>query len=228
MWLKDLTKLEDLLDCVKDEDFRKDWAAVKQANKERLAHHMQVTLGLKVNTKAMFDVQIKRLHKYKRQTLNILGVIHHYLVLKSMTPEERKKLTPRNVFFAGKAAPGYYITKPTICLIVNVAHVVNADPETKDYLNIFFLPDYSVTLAEVLIPASDISQHISTCSFLSLFELHHPEPSTTVTSTAITLSSPAMSQNNPCSWHGSAALKIWHQQTLTPSIAFTSMMGRHI
>ncbi|KAG1767353.1 glycosyltransferase family 35 protein [Suillus placidus] len=162
VWLKDLTKLEGLLDCVEDEDFREDWAAVKQANKERLAHHMQVTLGLNVNTKAMFDVQIKRLHEYKRQTLNILGVIHRYLTLKSMTPEERKTVTPRNVFFAGKAAPGYYIAKLTIRLIVNVARVVNSDPDTKDYLNVFFLPDYSVTLAEVLIPASDISQHIST------------------------------------------------------------------
>ncbi|KAG1873774.1 starch phosphorylase [Suillus subluteus] len=162
VWLKDLTKLEGLLDYVEDEDFREDWAAVKQANKERLAHHMQVTLGLNVNTKAMFDVQIKRLHEYKRQTLNILGVIHRYLTLKSMTPKERKTMTPRNVFFAGKAAPGYYIAKLTIRLIVNVARVVNSDPDTKDYLNVFFLPDYSVTLAEVLIPASDISQHIST------------------------------------------------------------------
>lgn len=162
VWLKDLTKLEGLLDYVEDEDFREEWAAVKQANKERLAHHMQVTLGLNVNTAAMFDVQIKRLHEYKRQTLNILGVIHRYLTLKSMTPEERKTLAPRNVFFAGKAAPGYYIAKLTIRLIVNVARVVNSDPDTKDYLNVFFLPDYSVTLAEVLIPASDISQHIST------------------------------------------------------------------
>ncbi|OJA18431.1 hypothetical protein AZE42_10489, partial [Rhizopogon vesiculosus] len=162
VWLKDLTKLEELLDFVEDEDFREDWAAVKQANKERLAHHMQVSLGLKVNTQAMFDVQIKRLHEYKRQTLNILGVIHRYLTLKSMTPKEREKVIPRNVFFAGKAAPGYYIAKLTIRLIVNVARVLNADPDTKDYLNVFFLPDYSVTLAEVLIPASDISQHIST------------------------------------------------------------------
>jgi starch phosphorylase len=162
VWLKDLTKLEGLLDFVEDEDFREDWAAVKQANKERLAHHMQVNLGLNVNTKAMFDVQIKRLHEYKRQTLNIIGVIHRYLTLKSMTPKERKTVTPRNVFFAGKAAPGYYIAKLTIRLIVNVARVVNSDPDTKDYLNVFFLPDYSVTLAEILIPASDISQHIST------------------------------------------------------------------
>ncbi|KAI6143212.1 glycosyltransferase family 35 protein [Pisolithus tinctorius] len=162
IWLKDLSQLEELLKYVEDEDFLEEWAAVKQANKERLAHYMRVTLSLNVNTKAMFDVQIKRLHEYKRQTLNILGVVHRYLTLKAMSPSERKKLTPRNVFFAGKAAPGYEIAKLTIRLIVNVARVVNADPDTKDYLNVFFLPDYSVTMAEILIPASDISQHIST------------------------------------------------------------------
>jgi len=161
-WLKDLSKLEGLLDHVEDEDFQAAWASVKHANKERLAHYVQTTLGLKVDTSALFDIQIKRLHEYKRQTLNILGVVHRYLTLKALKPEERKKVTPRNVFFAGKAAPGYYIAKLTIRLIVNVARVLNADPDTQDYLRVFFLPDYSVTLAEVLIPASDISQHIST------------------------------------------------------------------
>jgi len=123
---------------------------------------VQTTLGLTINTGAMFDVQIKRLHEYKRQTLNILGVIHRYLTLKSMKPAERKKVNPRAVFFAGKAAPAYFIAKLTIRLIVNVARIINADPDTKDYLSLYFLPDYSVSLAEVLIPASDISQHIST------------------------------------------------------------------
>jgi len=110
----------------------------------------------------MFDVQIKRLHEYKRQTLNILGVIHRYLAIKAMKPAERKKVNPKVVFFAGKAAPAYYIAKLTIRLIVNVARIINDDPDTKDYLTLFFLPDYSVSMAEVLIPATDISQHIST------------------------------------------------------------------
>ncbi|KAI5120630.1 hypothetical protein M0805_009390 [Coniferiporia weirii] len=162
VWLKDLYKLEGLLDHAEDPTFQKKWAAVKQSNKERLANHVENTLGIKVNTKAMFDVQIKRLHEYKRQTLNLLGVVHRYLALKAMTAEERTKVNPRVVFFAGKAAPGYYIAKLTIRLIVNVARVINADPETSPYLEMFFLPDYSVTLAEILIPASDLSQHIST------------------------------------------------------------------
>ncbi|KII90237.1 glycosyltransferase family 35 protein [Plicaturopsis crispa FD-325 SS-3] len=162
VWLKDLTKLEGLLAHTEDAKFRDAWAAVKQGNKERLAHYVETTLGLTINTSALFDVQIKRLHEYKRQTLNILGVIHRYFVLKSLSPEERKKVQPKVVFFAGKAAPGYYIAKLTIRLIVNAARVLNADPETKDYLSLYFLPDYSVSLAEVLVPASDISQHIST------------------------------------------------------------------
>ncbi|KAJ8690782.1 Non-essential glycogen phosphorylase [Pleurotus ostreatus] len=162
VWLKDLYKLKDLVKYAADKGFRAEWAAIKQRNKERLAHHIETTLGFTVNTNAMFDVQIKRLHEYKRQTLNILGVIHRYLELKALTPALRKKVNPKVVFFAGKAAPAYYIAKLTIRLIVNVARVINADPETKDYLSLYFLPDYSVSLAEVLIPASDISQHIST------------------------------------------------------------------
>ncbi|KAF7761606.1 CAZyme family GT35 [Agaricus bisporus var. burnettii] len=162
VWLKDLTKLEGLLAFTEDKNFREQWAAIKQRNKERLARHVQTTLGLTVRTDAMFDVQIKRLHEYKRQTLNILGVIHRYLTLKSMTPAERSKCNRKVVFFAGKAAPAYYIAKLTIRLIVNVARVINADADTKDFLQLYFLPDYSVSLAEVLIPASDISQHIST------------------------------------------------------------------
>ncbi|KAF8630104.1 hypothetical protein AX17_005500 [Amanita inopinata Kibby_2008] len=162
VWLKDLTKLEGLLPYAEDKAFRHKWEAIKQHNKERLAQHINATLGLTVNTDAMFDVQIKRLHEYKRQTMNILGVIHRYLALKDMSVAERKKMNKKVVFFAGKAAPGYYIAKLTIRLIVNVARTINADPDTRDYLTLYFLPDYSVSLAEILIPASDISQHIST------------------------------------------------------------------
>ncbi|KAH9001920.1 glycosyltransferase family 35 protein [Lactarius hatsudake] len=162
VWLKDLTKLEGLLAHADDPKFQDRWAAVKHQNKERLALFVERQLGVKVDANAMFDVQIKRLHEYKRQTLNILGVIHRYLLIKNMTPKEREKVVKKVVFFAGKAAPAYYIAKLTIRLIVNVARVINSDLETNKYLSLFFLPDYSVSLAEILIPASDISQHIST------------------------------------------------------------------
>ncbi|KAJ7576033.1 glycogen phosphorylase [Mycena floridula] len=162
VWLKDLDKLEGLLQYAEDDRFQEEWFAIKQGNKQRLAQYVKSTLGFTVNTDAMFDVQIKRLHEYKRQTMNILGVIHRYLMLKAMTPAERKKVNPKVVFFAGKAAPAYFIAKLTIRLIVNVARVINADADTKDLLSLYFLPDYSVSLAEILIPATDISQHIST------------------------------------------------------------------
>jgi len=135
---------------------------VKLSNKARLANYVKTTLGSEINTAAMFDVQVKRIHEYKRQTLNLLGVIHRYLNLKQMTSAQRTAVNPRAVFFAGKAAPGYYIAKLTIRLIVNVSRIINQDPDTRDYLTVHFLPDYSVSLAEILIPASDISQHIST------------------------------------------------------------------
>ncbi|TFY77698.1 hypothetical protein EWM64_g6310 [Hericium alpestre] len=162
VWLKDLYKLEGLLDHVDDPLLQKRWEFVKRYNKERLAMFVEKLMGVKVDANAMFDVQIKRLHEYKRQTLNILGVIHRYLKIKKMKPAERKKVNKKVVFFAGKAAPAYHIAKLTIRLIVNVARIINKDPDTNQYLSLFFLPDYSVSLAEILIPASDISQHIST------------------------------------------------------------------
>jgi len=161
-WLKDLTLLKGLAQHAEDKAFQKNWIAVKRANKERLARHIESTMGISVSPDHMFDVQCKRIHEYKRQSLNILGVIHRYLTLKNATPEERKKVIPRVVIFAGKAAPGYFMAKLVIRLIVCVSKVLNVDPDTKDYLKLLFLPDYSVSLAELIIPASDISQHIST------------------------------------------------------------------
>lgn len=161
-WLKDLYLLKGLLEHESDPTFQKKWAAAKANNKERLAKYIKNTLGVTVDSKAMFDIQVKRIHEYKRQSLNILGVIHRYLTIKAMSPEERTKVTPRVVLFAGKAAPGYWMAKLIIRLIVNVGKVINADPDAKGILTVLFLPDYSVSLAELLIPASDISEHIST------------------------------------------------------------------
>ena len=161
-FLKDLYKLEGLLKYVDNPSFQKKWAAVKQSNKERLAHYIEATLGHKVNTQAMFDVQIKRLHEYKRQTMNIFGVIHRYLEIKDMSPEERKKVQPRVSIFGGKAAPGYWMAKTVIHLINQVGKVVNNDPDVGDALKVIFLEDYNVSKAEIICPASDISEHIST------------------------------------------------------------------
>lgn len=105
-WLKDLSKLEGLLAHIDDPVFQKKWAEVKLQNKQRLAQFLEQTMGVKLNASALFDVQVKRLHEYKRQSLNILGVIHRYLTIKALSVEERAKAVPRVVLFGGKAAPG--------------------------------------------------------------------------------------------------------------------------
>ena len=110
----------------------------------------------------MFDIQVKRIHEYKRQFMNILYVIYRYLHIKELQPEQRKKVVPRTVMFSGKAAPGYHNAKSIIKLINQVASVVNTDADTKSLLKVVFLPNYNVSNAEVIIPASELSQHIST------------------------------------------------------------------
>lgn len=110
----------------------------------------------------MFDIQVKRMHEYKRQFMNILYVIYRYLTIKEMTPEQRKSVVPRTVMFAGKAAPGYTTAKNIIKLINEVSYVLNNDDQTKSLLKVLFLPNYCVSNAEIIIPASELSQHIST------------------------------------------------------------------
>lgn len=161
-FLKDLTVLNKLEAHAKDKVFRKEWAEIKYANKVRLAKYIQTTLGVSVNPAALFDVQVKRIHEYKRQQLNIFGVIHRYLTLKAMSPEERKKQLPRVTIFGGKAAPGYWMAKQIIHLVNAVGEVVNKDSDIGDLLKVIFLEDYNVSKAEMIIPASDISEHIST------------------------------------------------------------------
>ncbi|KAH8884860.1 glycosyl transferase [Thozetella sp. PMI_491] len=161
-FLKDLTLLNKVELALDDKEFRKEWAEIKYANKVRLAKHIKASAGVTVNPAALFDVQVKRIHEYKRQQLNIFGVIHRYLTLKAMKPEERKKALPRVSIFGGKAAPGYWMAKQIIHLINNVGGVVNNDPDIGDLLKVVFLEDYNVSKAEIIIPASDISEHIST------------------------------------------------------------------
>ncbi|KLU85991.1 glycogen phosphorylase [Magnaporthiopsis poae ATCC 64411] len=162
LFLKDLTVLNKLEAYVDDAAFRKEWAAIKRANKARLADYIKRTTGVTVSPDALFDVQVKRIHEYKRQQMNIFGVIHRYLALKAMKPEERKKQMPRVSIFGGKAAPGYWMAKQIIHLINSVGTVVNADEDVGDLLKVVFLEDYNVSKAEMIIPANDLSEHIST------------------------------------------------------------------
>ncbi|KAK0744185.1 glycosyl transferase [Schizothecium vesticola] len=161
-FLRDLTLLNKIENSVDDAAFRKEWAAIKLANKTKLADYIKTTIGVVVNPSALFDVQVKRIHEYKRQQMNIFGVIHRYLTLKSLSPEERKTFLPRVSIFGGKAAPGYWMAKQIIHLINSVGSVVNNDKDIGDLLKVVFLEDYNVSKAELIIPASDISEHIST------------------------------------------------------------------
>jgi glycogen phosphorylase len=161
-FLTDLNLLSKIEAYADDAAFKKEWAEIKHANKVRLAQHIMKTKGYSVNPKALFDIQVKRIHEYKRQQLNIFGVIHRYLTIKGMKPEQRKKVAPRVSIFGGKAAPGYWMAKSIIHLINSVGKVVNNDKDVGDLLKVFFLEDYNVSKAEIIIPASDISEHIST------------------------------------------------------------------
>jgi glucan phosphorylase len=161
-YLKDLTILGELEKYADDKEFKKEWQEIKYANKVRLANYIKATTGVTVNPAALFDIQVKRIHEYKRQQMNIFGVIHRYLTIKAMTPAERKTVAPRVSIFGGKAAPGYWMAKTIIHLINSVGAVVNKDEDVGDLLKVIFLEDYNVSKAEIIIPASDVSEHIST------------------------------------------------------------------
>ncbi|KAL5342388.1 glycosyl transferase [Aspergillus crustosus] len=161
-FLTDLTLLDQLEGYADDKAFQKEWVEIKTSNKLRLARHIMKTTGYSVNPDSLFDVQVKRIHEYKRQQLNIFGVIHRYLKIKSLSAEEKKNVQPRVSIFGGKAAPGYWMAKTIIHLINEVSSVVNNDPEVGDLLKVIFIEDYNVSKAEIICPASDISEHIST------------------------------------------------------------------
>jgi len=161
-YLKDLTKLKGLEKYATDKAFQKEWMEIKKKCKEHLSFRIKELNGVSVNPNALFDIQVKRIHEYKRQNMNIFAVIHRYLSLKAMTPEQRKNEVPRVCIFGGKAAPGYYAAKTIIKLINSVSEVVNADKDVANVLKVVFIADYNVSKAELIVPASDISQHIST------------------------------------------------------------------
>ncbi|KAJ6256967.1 hypothetical protein Dda_7850 [Drechslerella dactyloides] len=161
-FLKDLTLLNGLEKYADDKDFQEKWMKIKFENKQRLAKYIKETTGISVNPEALFDIQVKRIHEYKRQQMNIFGVISRYLSLKKMTKAERAKQVPRVSIFGGKAAPGYWMAKTIIRLITAVSEVVNNDTDIGDLLKVVFIEDYNVSKAEFLCPASDLSEHIST------------------------------------------------------------------
>jgi starch phosphorylase len=158
-WITDLSRLSELRAYVDDADFRDGWQAAKTANKERLAALVKQETGVEFPVDAMFDVQVKRIHEYKRQLLNILHVIHLYARIKA---GDTADWTPRCVLIGGKAAPGYLRAKQIIKLINNVAAVVNRDPDTQGLLRVAFLPNYRVSAMEVICPGTDLSEQIST------------------------------------------------------------------
>ncbi|XP_027352262.1 glycogen phosphorylase 1-like isoform X7 [Abrus precatorius] len=161
-WIRDADLLTGLRDHVDNTDFHQEWKMVKKVNKMRLAEYIEAMSGVKVSLDAMFDVQVKRIHEYKRQLLNIFGIIHRYDCLKNMDKNDRRKVVPRVCVIGGKAAPGYEIAKKIIKLCHAVAEKINNDNDIGDLLKLVFIPDYNVSVAELVIPGADLSQHLST------------------------------------------------------------------
>ncbi len=158
-WVTDMAELKKLEPLATDAAFQERFADVKLQNKLRLARIVRDETGVATDPHSLFDVQIKRIHEYKRQLLNVLRVIHDYL---EIVEDGHQPAAARTVLFAGKAAPGYWAAKQIIKLIHNVAAVINKDPKANQWLRLAFLPDYRVSLAESIIPAADLSEQIST------------------------------------------------------------------
>ncbi|MEW8316879.1 MAG: glycogen/starch/alpha-glucan phosphorylase [Candidatus Thiodiazotropha endolucinida] len=158
-WISDLPALEQLVTHAENASFQRKWQQVKRENKQRLADLVKIDCNVGFDCDAMFDVQVKRIHEYKRQLLNILHVIHLYNRIKA---GDTKNWTKRCVLIGGKAAPGYQMAKLIIKLVNSVARVVNNDYQVGDLLKVAFLPNYRVSAMEVIAPGSDLSEQIST------------------------------------------------------------------
>jgi starch phosphorylase len=157
-WVKDLGELRRLAPLAADAAFRRRFAEVKRANKARLAEDIERRLGIAIDPGSLFDVQVKRIHEYKRQLLNLLHVVTLYNRIRS----DAADVVPRTVIFGGKAAPGYRTAKRIVRLIHDVADIVNHDPAVGGRLKVVFFPNYDVSAAQEIIPAADLSEQIST------------------------------------------------------------------
>ena len=158
-WVTDLDQLQQVEPLADDEAFRKEFADIKRQNKERLADYIKDELDVEVNTESIFDVQIKRIHEYKRQ---LMAAFHAITLYNRIKANPSGDFTPRTIIFGGKAAPGYTMAKLHIKLINCVADKINNDPDIGNRLKCVFLPNYSVSLAEIMIPATNLSEQIST------------------------------------------------------------------
>ena len=161
-WHKDLYKLRELERYADDMNFLRRWRTTQEGAKGRLATYIRETMNIVIDPRAMFDVQVKRIHEYKRQHLNALHILSLYCQIKNGTA---KNLTPRTFLFGGKAAPSYFMAKLMIKLICTAADVINNDPQVRDLLKVVFLPNYSVTLGQRIYPAADLSEQISTAGY---------------------------------------------------------------
>ncbi|HEY2786090.1 MAG TPA: glycogen/starch/alpha-glucan phosphorylase [Fimbriiglobus sp.] len=161
-WITDLTLLKKVDPLAKDPGFRKKFLAAKRSAKARFVDWIRASAGIMLDPDTLFDAQIKRIHEYKRQLLNAIQCVVWYNRLRA---NPKLDVPPRTVLFAGKAAPAYHLAKLIIKLITHIGRVVNADPLTRDKLRVEFLPNYSCTLAEHLIPAADVSEQISTAGY---------------------------------------------------------------
>ncbi|KAI3439503.1 hypothetical protein J3R85_004709 [Psidium guajava] len=162
-WILHTDKLAELHKFADNEDLQTQWRAAKRSNKMKVVRFLKEKTGYAVSPDAMFDVQVKRIHEYKRQLLNILGIVYRYKKMKAMNPAERTaEFVPRVCIFGGKAFATYVQAKRIVKFITDVAATINHDPEIGDLLKVVFVPDYNVSVAELLIPASELSQHIST------------------------------------------------------------------
>jgi starch phosphorylase len=158
-WIMDLLELRAMEKWAADASFQAEFRRIKRSNKERLAKVIRDSAYVKADPDSLFDIQVKRIHMYKRQLLNVMHIIDEYL---SLIEDGRQPAVPRTYIFAGKAAPGYWAAKQIIKLIHNLARVINNDSRASDCIKVAFIPDYRVSLAEKIIPAADLSEQIST------------------------------------------------------------------